>query len=247
MAKGIFILGTDTDVGKTVITAGLVHTLRSKGHHACSFKSVQSGGIDEGGKLISADTRFVKRVADFQEDDSLLNPYCLKTPVSPHLAARLEGIEIEKEKIFNAYNTLCQRYDFIVAEGSGGLMVPLLHKDYMIYHLIQDLGLPVIVVAKAGVGTINHTCLTVQAARHFGIGVKGIIINGYGGSAAEVDNIQMIQGFTGVTVLATIRKLENINVETGSMGELREEFDEKLSIEKLIVCMAEAKEVKSNA
>ena len=242
MAKGIFIVGTDTDVGKTVITAGLVYALRSKGYNACSFKSIQSGGIDIGGRLISADTRFVKKVADLQEEDQLLNPYCLKMPVSPHLAARLEGVTIKKEKIFNAYNTLCQKYDYIVAEGSGGLMVPLVDKDYMLYHLIQDLELPVIVVAKAGVGTINHTCLTVQAARHFGIHVKGIIINGYGGTVAEVDNVEMIQELTGVPVLATIGKLEGIDVETGTIGGLREEFETKLSPEKIIEIMTEAKE-----
>ena len=247
MTKGIFILGTDTDVGKTVVTAGLVYVLRSQGYNACSFKSIQSGGIEKNGSLISADTHFVKKAADLQEEDSLLNPYCLKTPVSPHLAARLEGIEIKKERIFSAYNTLSRKYDYIIAEGSGGLMVPMLDKDYMLYHMIQELQLPVVVVAKTGVGTINHTCLTVQAARHFGIEAKGIIINGYSGTIAERDNVDIIQSLTGVPVLAVIRRLEGLDVEAGRMGGLQEEFREKIPVEGLLKMMAEVKEVNSHA
>ncbi|MBB6217217.1 dethiobiotin synthetase [Anaerosolibacter carboniphilus] len=243
MAKGIFIVGTDTDVGKSVITAGLVYLLRKNGYRGVSYKAVQSGGIEEDGRLISADARFVNLVAGLEEDQENINGYCLRTPVSPHLAAKLEGVKLEKAVILKKYQALCKKYDYVIAEGSGGLVVPLIDEAYMVYDFIKELDLPLLVVARTGVGTINHTVLTVKHARQMGLEVKAIVMNGYRGSIAEEDNIKMVERLTGVPVLGVIDQLEYIDVEKGSYGNLKEEFERKMDIQVLLESMADTKDV----
>jgi len=217
MNRGVFITGTDTGVGKTIVTAGLVYLLRKVGFKVCSFKAVESGGLLKDGKLISGDTEFVRTVAGLDlegfsgEIARDMNPYCLKTPVSPHLAARLEKVRIDKNNILKAFNRLAGEYNFIIAEGSGGLVVPLIENQYYIYDLIKDLGLPVIIVSRTTVGTINHTVLTVEFARSIGLAIKGIIFNGFTGKVYERDNVRVIEEITGVTVLGVINQLNNIN------------------------------------
>lgn len=241
MTKGIFIIGTDTDVGKSVITAGLVYLLRKHGYNGISYKAVQSGGIEVDGGLMSADAQFVKLVAGLDEDQESINGYCLKTPVSPHLAAKLEGIKLDKKVILKKYQDLCRKYDYVIAEGSGGLVVPLVDEGYMVYDFVKDIDLPVVIVARTGVGTINHTVLTVKYAQQVGLEIKGIIMNGYRGSIAEEDNVKMVEKLTGVPVIGIIDRLEDIDVERGSFGNLREEFERKIDIEVLLRMMKEAK------
>ncbi|KXG78643.1 dethiobiotin synthase [Thermotalea metallivorans] len=241
MAKGIFIVGTDTDVGKTVVTAGLVYLLRKNGYHAASFKAVQSGGIQWEEKLVSSDARFVKEVSQWEEVQENICGYCLKTPVSPHLAARLEGLKLEKSVILEKYQALCNQYDYVIVEGSGGLIVPLINPNYMVHHLVKDLDLPVVVVARTGVGTINHTVLTVKYGQHMGLEVKGIIMNGYTGKIAEKDNMQVIQDLTGVPVIGVINRLQGIDVEKGAFGNLREEFERKIDMKVFLKMMKETK------
>jgi dethiobiotin synthetase len=113
----------------------------------------------------------------------------------------------------------------------------------MVYDFVKDLDLPVVIVAKAGVGTINHTVLTVKYAQQMGLEVKGIIMNGYRGSIAEDDNVKMVERLTGVPVMGIIDRLEHIDVEKGSFGNLREEFERKIDIEALLRMMKEVKEV----
>lgn len=240
MAKGIFITGTDTDAGKTVVTAGLMYLLRKEGYNSCYFKSALSGAVENGNELIPGDTRFVKTVSGLKEDINVITPYIFKIPVSPHLAARLENnpidIDVIKEKFINLKN----KYDYIVAEGSGGLIVPITEEGYMMYDLIKDLKMDVIVVARAGLGTINHTVLTVKYAQSLGIDVKGIIINGYEKpNICHDDNIKTIQKLTNVPVLAVIPKMENIDVEKSEIGNMKEEFERNVDIETILECMKE--------
>lgn len=232
LSKGVFIIGTDTDVGKTVITAGLVHVLRKNGINACSFKAVLSGGIKEKGRLIPGDTKLVKEVCNIHEEYGLMTPYCLETPVSPHLAARIEGIKIDKEKILDTYRKLSQKYQFIVAEGAGGIIVPIIDKSYFIYDLIKDLKMPVIIVARASVGTINHTALTVKFAQSIGLDIKGIIINGYTDEIHVEDNIETIKEITNQDIIAVIDDLKDFEAE--DFKSLKAEFEKKIDIKKII-------------
>jgi len=214
MTKGIFIVGTDTDVGKTIITAGLLHVLRSKGHSATYFKGALSGAIEKGDRLIPGDTDLVSRVSGLNESYENITPYVYKTAVSPHLAAKIEDKPIDFNIIREKYEELKAKYDFIIAEGSGGIICPLIDNDEEIYtlaHLIKDLNMSTLVVARAGVGTINHTALTIKYIQSLGIKVKGIIINNYEDTYVTRDNINVIERLTGVQIVAKFKAIENLD------------------------------------
>jgi len=230
--RGVFIVGTDTDVGKTVITAGIVHVLRKNGINACSFKAVQSGGIEENSRLISGDTKLVKEVCNIDEEYELMNPYCLKTSVSPHLAARLEKVDINRQNILDTYARLSEKYEFIVAEGAGGIIVPIIERRYFIYDLIRDLNLPVIITARADVGTINHTALTVKFAESIGLDIKGIIINRYTNEIHVEDNIETIKEITNKDIIGVIDDLNNY--DENNYKALKTEFEKKIDIRRII-------------
>lgn len=232
MSKGIFVIGTDTDAGKTFVTAGITYILRKNGFNACSYKAVQSGGVYEGTNLVSADTKFVKDITGINEAYEVMNPYCLKTAVSPHIAAEIENIKIDKKIIFDGYKKLEEKYDFIIAEGSGGAVVPLIRNDYYVYDLIKDLHIPAVIVARAGVGTINHTVLTVEFLRNKGIDIKGIIINGYEGNFYEDDNMRVIKDITGLDIISVINKVKEKEYKT-FVKKSREEYENNISIEKI--------------
>ncbi|MBO3445981.1 dethiobiotin synthase [Clostridium sp. CCUG 7971] len=213
MGKGIFVIGTDTDVGKTFVTGGLVYKLRERGYNAIAFKPIQSGGIlEENDKLIPPDIKYVKEVCDINNNYYEMNTYCLKEEVSPHLAAKIENLDISKKKIINQYNNLISKYDYVVVEGAGGIVVPLIEDKYFVYDLIKDLNLDVVIVASAGVGTINHTVLTNEFLKQNNINSKGIIINGYNDKFYEKDNIQMIEKLTNLKVIQTIRNIKKPNI-----------------------------------
>ena len=233
MVKKLFIVGTDTDVGKTFVTAGIIHVLRENNYNACSFKPVQSGGILKDNKLLSGDVEFVKDVTQIHEDNSMMNSYCFKEAVSPHLAAEKENIKIDKNKILDDYKKLKEKYDFIVVEGAGGIIVPLIRDEYYIYDLIKDLDASVVIVARAGVGTINHTVLTVNFLKSMGIDIKGLIINGYNNKFYEDDNIEVIKKITGVQVISILNKVKTHENEDFILN-AKNEFDKSLQIEKIL-------------
>jgi len=233
MNKGVFIVGTDTEVGKTVVTAGLLHVLLQEGIRACSFKAVQSGGTWDKGHLIDGDTTWIKKVCQIDEDYCLMNPYPLQPEVSPHLAARLEGKIIKRENILNAFAKLQQKYDYIVAEGAGGVIVPLINNEYYIYNLIKDLNLPVVIVTRAGLGAINHTILTLDYLQKLNIEVTGIIVNNFTGQIHEKDNIECIKNIGGKKILAVIDHLNKIN-DDPDYQDLKNEFSKKININDFI-------------
>lgn len=232
MSKGIFVIGTDTDVGKTFVTAGITYVLRKNGLNACSYKAVQSGGVYEGTNLVSEDAQFVKNITSINEAYEVMNSYCLKTAVSPHIAAEIENIKIDKKIILEGYKKLEEKYDFIIAEGSGGAVVPLIRNDYYMYDLIKDLHISVVIVARAGVGTINHTVLTVEFLRNKGIDIKGIIINGYEGNFYEDDNMRVIKDITGLEIISVINKVKEKEYKF-FVKKSREEYENNISIEKI--------------
>ncbi len=165
---GIFVTGTDTEVGKTVIAGGLAAAFRAAGRKVGVMKPVSSGD--------SNDASFLARCAGVELDADLMNPVRLREPLCPLEAARLEGREIDLSRIVAAYRRLEDRFDVVVVEGVGGLMVPLTH-DSLVADLIVRLDLPAIVVAAARLGTINHTLLTLRCAQEYGVDVIGIIVN----------------------------------------------------------------------
>lgn len=214
MAKGIFIVGTDTDIGKTVITAGLMYVLRSKGYNAVYFKAALSGALEIDNELIPGDTKLVSDVSKLEEPYENITPYVYRTGVSPHLAARLENNPMDLDIVREKYAYLKEKYDFIITEGSGGIVCPLIDDErgvYTIGNLIKDLNMSVIIVASAGLGTINHTMLTAKYIENLGIKIKGIIINKYEKSLFYDDNIEMIEKITKLPIIAKLENIKDMN------------------------------------
>lgn len=176
MNKGIFITGTDTGVGKTFVSIGLLQAFRKMGFSVCPMKPVETGCRVKKGGLIPEDTGKLIRASGARELTNIINPYRLWHPLAPAVAAELEGVIIKKKKILSACNYLLNKYDITVVEGAGGIMVPV-YKKYLFFDLIKNLNLPLIIVSRPGLGTINHTLLTIEAAKSRGIDILGIIIN----------------------------------------------------------------------
>ncbi len=216
MTKGIFIVGTGTDVGKTVVTAGIMHVLRNDGCNATYFKAVLSGAVEGVDDLIPGDTEFVSKISGLEEAYENTTPYIYKSPISPHLAAKLENKEIDIKVVKEKYEYLKSKYDFIIAEGSGGIVCPLIDDEsgiYVLSDLIKDLNMSVIVVTTALVGTINHTVLTVKYIESLGIEIKGIIMNNYKDDLVCNDNIRMIEKITKVSVIGKFEYIENLDMD----------------------------------
>lgn len=214
MTKGVFIVGTDTDIGKTVVTSGLMHVLRSNGYNATYFKAALSGALEIGNELIPGDTKLVSDVSKLEEFYENITPYVYRTAVSPHLAAKLEDNPIDLEVVKEKYAYLKEKYDFIIAEGSGGIVCPLIDDErgvYTIGDLIKDLNMSVIIVASAGLGTINHAVITAKYIENLGIKIKGIIINKYEEDLFYDDNVKIIEKITNLPIIGKLQNIENMN------------------------------------
>ncbi|MBI4839107.1 MAG: dethiobiotin synthase [Nitrospirae bacterium] len=211
MHKGIFITGTDTGVGKTYTAAGLLNALKKMGINACPMKPVETGCNIQKGKLIPQDAVTLINASGISEPLDVINPYRLRPPLAPSVAAEMEKTAIKKQKIFSAYRYLLNKYDITVVEGAGGIMTPV-YKKYLFLDLIKDLGLPVIIVSKPVLGTINHTLLTIATARSRKINILGIIINHVcriKKGAAERTNPEIIEYLGRVPVLGVIPYSKN--------------------------------------
>ena len=210
MAKGFFITGTDTGVGKTVIAGAVIRVLHSLGIRTCAMKPVESGCGREGTILIPHDGTFLKQTARMEDPIRHIVPYCFENPLSPFSAAETEGREISIHEIKKAYYRLYNSYEAIVVEGIGGIMVPI-KKDYYVVDLAKEFSLPLLVVIKPGLGTINHTMLTVHYALEQGLEVAGLIIN-YSSppanSLAEETNPNVLREICPVPILGTFPHLE---------------------------------------
>lgn len=237
MLQGIYIIGTDTEVGKTVVAAGLMYLLLKKSYQAAYFKPVASGEVSADHGAGSTDACFVKTVSGFGEEERNITPFAFKNDVAPHLASRMENRPIERSVILSAFHNLTQRYEFIVAEGAGGLAVPLDNDGYMQYDLIRDLGFSCILVSRTTLGTINHTLLTLRYAESLGIRVKGIFMNGCGCSDQEWDNIKTIKKLTGLPAIFTIPTLSAVKTDKLQVGNLRTVFEELIDIDEIVVLM----------
>jgi len=237
MSKGIFIIGTDTEVGKTVISAGLMYLLLENNYNAAYFKPVASGQILLNGYYQSMDASFVKTVSGFVEDQKNITPFSFKNAVAPHFAARLEGRSIELAVIKDSLLYLKNRYEFIIAEGAGGLAVPLNDHGFMQYDLIRELGFPCLLVCRTGLGTINHTLLTLRFAQSAGLTIKGIVMNGSGQTSPEIDNIETIRKLSGIAEIYTIPALTGVDTEKLQQGFIADVFEKTIDIKKIIGLM----------
>jgi dethiobiotin synthetase len=245
--KGVFVTGTDTGVGKTWIAAGLTAVLRQWGLKAVYFKPIQSGCPVAAGRLIPTDARLARELAGLQEPLELLTPITLRLPLAPAVAAQQEGARVDFNQVAEALRQLASRYDFLVVEGAGGLCVPLLDTRFLVLHLITWLRLPLLVVARAGLGTINHTALTVMAARQHGLPVAGVILNRYPQepSLAEATNPEVIEAITEVPVLGKVPEVADLDQPDGrqtflkAMDEVCRNLAQACAARAFLECMIE--------
>ena len=174
--RGIFVTGTDTGVGKTIVAATLARLLRINGVKVGVMKPVTSGCREVAGKLVSDDAMLLCQAAGIELSEDVA-PYCLREALAPAEAAKIDGIRVDFSTIKEAFDRLASSYDYVIVEGAGGVMVPL-SGGLLIADLARQLELPLLVVARPGLGTINHTVLTCFAAQQMGLQVAGVIING---------------------------------------------------------------------
>jgi dethiobiotin synthetase len=213
--QGIFVTGTDTGVGKTFVTAGIVRWLRIKGVEAVPMKPVQTGGEWQGNHLVAPDLEFCLSAGgpELSDDEMrLASPYIFEPACSPHLAGRMTGQYIDMSVIKDYSRRLAGSHEVVVIEGSGGIMVPLNESETML-DLMKTLGYPVVLVSRVGLGSINHALLSIEALRSAGIEVIGIVFNRVEPPATEdcfieQDNPDAIARFGRVKVLGNIPYLD---------------------------------------
>ncbi len=212
ISTGVFITGTDTGIGKTVITTGLALSLNNLKKNCVYMKPVQTGVTIYNGNIYAPDLAFYHRIADIKfckTTYSKLNPYLFENECSPHLAARLSNKNIELHKIVDSYKELKSQYDITLIEGAGGLLVPLNDNETSL-DLIKLLNIPVIIVSENKLGMINHTLLTIERLRHADIPVAGVIINQHNNKPSYIqeDNVKAIIHYGMVDVLGIIPTIE---------------------------------------
>ena len=211
MGKALFITGTGTDVGKTYVTALIVKCLRDAGLDAGYYKAAISGAEkdEEDGTLHAGDALYVKETAELSETQEELVSYVYEAAVSPHLAAQLDNNPIDFEVVEKDFRRALSQHEYITMEGSGGIICPLRwdkEQHVILDDLVLRLGLGALIVADAGLGTINAAVLTVEHLRARNIPIRGIILNRFhDGDIMEEDNLDMVEALTGVKVVATVK------------------------------------------
>jgi dethiobiotin synthetase len=194
-AEGVFVTGTGTEVGKTIVAAAIARTLAAEGLRVNVFKPAVTG-LEEPGE---ADHELLRRAAGSDQSDAEIAPYRYQPPASPHLAAALAGERVDPERLLATARAAAEDVDRVVCEGVGGLLVPLVGgvfvamrekgtpPHYSVRDLATDLGLPLVIAASPGLGTINHTLLTIEAARAAGLEVAAVVLTPWPEQPTEIE------------------------------------------------------------
>jgi dethiobiotin synthetase len=216
--EGVFVTGTGTEVGKTVVAAAIAHTLHAEGKRVGVFKPAVTGldelvgGGPKGGTAgdflahrlsDAADHELLRWAAGSEQSDEEIAPYRYGPPMSPHLAAELAGEEIESAKLLSAAKAAAESAEVLVCEGVGGLLVPLA-PDYLVRDFAVDLDLPLVIAASPSLGTINHTLLTIEAARSAGLQVRKVVLTPWPAASSPIEESNR----------KTIAALGEVSVET---------------------------------
>jgi dethiobiotin synthetase len=230
MLKDIFITGTDTGVGKTIASAAIIRALIKKGIRVGAMKPIETGckktedrRQKTKDRLIPSDGVFLKKMAEMDDSIDMITPIRYEEPLSPMVASDLEKKPVTLHNVFSAYETLSKKYEFMVVEGAGGLLVPITRikgirrKVYYMSDLIKDLKLPMIVVTRPVLGTINHTLLTINESIREEIKVVGIVIN-YScqaeNTAAEKTNPDVLRELCPAPILGILPYVEDIKLKS---------------------------------
>lgn len=205
--KGLFVTGTDTGVGKTLVSAALALFLRQRGIDVGVMKPAETGIADPARP--GPDAELLRWAAGSADAPDLVSPCRLRLPLAPAVAAEKEGRPVDFSGLVEAARTLSARHDYLLVEGAGGLMVPLAG-GLLMADLARELAFPLLVVCRPGLGTINHTLLTVFAARSIGIPVAGLLINGMPADPgqAEAEAPHSLASFASADLLGVLSRVE---------------------------------------
>lgn len=228
MNQGIFVVGTDTGVGKTVVAAGIAGALHRMGVDVGVMKPISSGSRE--------DARFLLKSIGSPDPLDLVNPIHLSFPLAPYTAARLLRKRLDLRKAMHAFQALSKRHEFLVAEGIGGLLVPI-RKKFLVVDLVKQFGLPVMVVARTTLGTLNHTLLTVEALQRRRLPLVGIVLNGCEPSPnglAVRTNPRILQHLTSCPILGSLPHLKGIDVSRSRYGGLFQAVQRHLRLRRLL-------------
>lgn len=210
MSINLFITGTGTDVGKTYVTGLVIKKLRDSGENAAYYKAAMSGNERRpDGSLIPGDALSVKEVSGIAQPLEEMCPYIYENAYSPHLAARIEGEQVELSVVEEGFRKVSGAYGYVTVEGSGGILCPIRYdgEKILLEDVIKTLNLSCLLVADAGLGTINSVVLTAEYMRARNIPIVGMIFNRFHpGNVMEEDNIRMCEELTGLKTLACVRE-----------------------------------------
>jgi dethiobiotin synthetase len=200
--RGLFVTGTDTEVGKTVLAAAMCAALAERGERVAAFKPVVTGLDDDPGEW-GHDHELLASVANAGQSPEDVAPYRFDPPLSPHFAAEQAGVGIDTERLVSAAREAAADADVLVVEGVGGLMVPLT-PDYLVRNLAVELELPVVIAARTGLGTINHSLLTIEAAWTAELRVAAVVLTPWSEDPAPIErsNGETVERLGEVTVAA---------------------------------------------
>ena len=218
MAKTIFITATGTDIGKTYVSGLIAKHIKDKGLNIGYYKAALSGSND----IKDSDAWYVKQQADLLDSYDEMVSYTYKHAYSPHLAAQIEGNPPDIKIIKNAYKDISKKHDYMIVEGSGGIICPIRYdsnQKIFLEDIIKELNIPSLIIADAGLGTINSTVLTIEYMRSKNLKINGVILNRFEMSnKMHEDNKKMIEEMTGIKIIGVvidgILKLYKENIET---------------------------------
>ena len=227
MLKSLFITGTDTDVGKTYITAGLGVVLQKMGIDVGIMKPFAAGSSQKKGYK-SEDVEILSRAAQVSDPESLVNPQFFPIPASPYTAWKKLKTKPKISTVLTSFKKLSKLHEMLLVEGMGGIMTPIL-KDYYITNLIKEIKIPTVVVTRSKVGTVNHTIMTVKMCEKYNIPIKGIIINNFDKGYPVKDLTSDLENLTNVPVLGSIPFIKDM-----SNNSLSRIFKKNLNFELLL-------------
>ena len=211
--KSLFITGTDTDVGKTYITAGLAITLRKMSIDVGVMKPFAAGIAQKKGYK-SEDVEILSKSAQTNDPENLVNPQFFSIPASPYTAWKKLKIKPKIPLVLSSFKKLTNIHEMLLVEGMGGILTPIL-KDYYVTNLIKDMKIPTIIVTRSKVGTVNHTLMTVKMCEKYKIPIKGIIINNFDDDGYPINQLKKdLEDLTGVKVLGSIPFINDMSDES---------------------------------
>ncbi len=202
--KSCFITGTDTGVGKTVVTAALAHCIKKRGIDVGVMKPIATGIPEKTGPK-SSDVSLLLHSSGVQDHENMINPVFLPSPSSPYDACKMLETNFDKKIIFENFEKLKKLHQMLLVEGIGGIMTPIL-RDYFVADMIKQMNLDTIIVTRSTLGTLNHTVMTINMCKKYGIPIKGIIINNFDekGDPVEKNAPTTIFEITNIPILGVI-------------------------------------------